>query len=159
MAFPLLGGKIQFVDAFGFQRAMRASESEVGAGPPTSPGSAPSRKAKLCTYLRWFSRPERCSLEPYYDLPSSINKLRSILHFRMGSHALLVEQGRLGRPTVPRHMRRCTFSTTRAVGDERHCLFDCPHFGRSENAQLFHEAHGAMRSAPCGTRIRNLFVL
>ena len=34
------------------------------------------------------------------------------------------------------------------VGDERHCLFYCPHFGdlRSEHAQLFDEAHGAMRS-------------
>ena len=39
-------------------------------------------------------------------------------------------------------------STTKAVGDERHCLFDCPHFGdlRSDHAQLFDEAHGAMRS-------------
>ena len=32
----------------------------------------------------------------------------------------------------------------RAVGDERHCLFDCPRFGdlRSKHAQLFHDAHG-----------------
>ena len=54
--------------------------------------------------------------------------------------------GRLA--AVPRHLRRCTFCTTRAVGDERHCLFDCPRFGdlRSEHAQLFHDAHGAMRS-------------
>ena len=59
-----------------------------------------------------------------------------------------VEQGRLDRPAVPRHLRPCTFCTTRAVGDERHCLFDCPHLGdlRSEHAQLFDEAHGAMRS-------------
>ena len=95
-------------------------------------------QAHLCTYwcLRWLSRPEQCSVGPYYDLPFSIKKLRSILHFRMGLHALPIEQGRLDRSAVPRHLRQCTFCTTRAVGDERHCLFDCPHFGdlRSEHA-------------------------
>ena len=30
-------------------------------------------------------------------------------------------------PPTPRHLRRSTFCTPRAVGDERHCLFDCPH--------------------------------
>ena len=175
MASPFLGGRIQFVDAFGFQRAMLDRENEVWAGLNISPRSAPSKKAKLCTYLRWFPRPEQCSVEPYYDLPFSIKKLRftGILHFRMGSHALPGEQVRLDRPAVPRHLRRCTFCTgfshpnkpflavtgtatflpsflpsTRAVGDERHCLFDCPHFGdlRSDHAQLSDEAHGAMRS-------------
>ena len=70
----------------------------------------------------------------------------------LGSHTLPVEQGRLGRPAVPRHLRnlQCTFCTTRAYrafGDERHCLFYCPQFGdiRSDHAQLFHEGHGAMR--------------
>ena len=118
MASSFLGGRIQFVDAFGFQRAMLDRENEVWAGLHISPRSAPSKKAKLCTYLRWFSRPERCSVEPYYDLPLSIKKLRSILDFRMGSHALPVEQGRLDRPAVPRHLRRCTFCATQAVGDE-----------------------------------------
>ena len=38
--------------------------------------------------------------------------------------------------------------TALTLGDERHCLFDCPHFDdlRSEHAQLFDEARGAMRS-------------
>ena len=129
-----------------------------------SPSSAPSKKAKLCTYLRWFSRPERCSVEPYMTchLLSKNSDLSSILGWAhiYSSHALPVEQGRLGRPAVlavPRHLRRCTFCTTRAVEDERHylskCLFACPRFGatktkslRSEHAQLFHEAHGAMHS-------------
>ena len=52
---------------------------------------------------------------------------------------------------MPRHLRRCTFGTPRAVGDERHRLFDRldrPHFGdlQSEHAQLFDEAHGDLRS-------------
>ena len=66
----------------------------------------------------------------------------------MGSHALPIEQGRLGKPSVPRHLRRCIFCATRALGDERHCVFDCPHFRdlRLQHAELFEQAHGAMRS-------------
>ena len=98
MASTFLSGRIQYIDAFGFQRAMLDRENEVWAGLHISPRLAPSKKAKLCTYLRWFSRPEWCSVEPYHDLPFSIKKLRSIVHFRMGSYALPVEQGRLDRP-------------------------------------------------------------
>ena len=52
------------------------------------------------------------------------------MQFRMymGSHALLVEQGRLAKPAVPRHFCRCTLCGTRALGDERHFGFDSPHF-------------------------------
>ena len=50
------------------------------------------------------------------------------MQFRMGSHALPVEQGRLVRPAVPRHLRRCTLCGTRALGDEWHFVFDCPRF-------------------------------
>ena len=102
MTSPFLGGRIQFIDAFGFQRAMLAMlamlahESEVWPGQPwaglhISPRSATSKKAKLCTYLRWFLPPERYFVEPYNDLPFPIKKLRSILQFRMGFHALPVE--------------------------------------------------------------------
>lgn len=52
-------------------------------------------------YFRWFSRPDKCSIEPYYELSLPITKLRSIVHFRIGSHALPVEQGRLGKPSIP----------------------------------------------------------
>ncbi len=51
-----------------------------------------------------------------------------IFHFRVGAHSLPVEQGRIAMPKVPRHLRRCTFCATSAIGDERHCVFDCPHF-------------------------------
>ena len=63
-------------------------------------------------------------------------------------HGLPVEQSRFGKLGVPMHLRRCTFSTNHAVANERHFLFDCPHLAelRSEDAQLFDEAHGAMRS-------------
>ena len=60
---------------------------------------------------------------------------------------LLWEYGNSHMLGVPRHLRRCTFCTTRAVGDERHCIFDCPRFCelRQEHADLFGDAR-AMRS-------------
>ncbi len=107
---------------------MLARDMSVWGDLHISPRCAPSKGAKLCTYLRWFARPDRISTEPYYELPLPVTKLRSIFHFRVGAHSLPVEQGRIEMPKVPRHLRRCTFCATTAIGDERHCLFDCPHF-------------------------------
>ncbi len=109
---------------------------------------SPSKGAKLCTYLRWFARPDRTSTEPYYELPLPVTKLRSIFHFRVGSHSLPVEQGRIEMPKVPRHLRRCTCGATTAIGDEHHCVFDCPHFQglRQQHAEIFRYSHDAMRS-------------
>ncbi len=35
-----------------------------------------------------------------------------------------------------------------AIGDERHCVFDCPHFQglRQQHAEIFRDSHDAMRS-------------
>ncbi len=86
--------------------------------------------------------------EPYYELPLSVTKLRSIFHFRVGAHSLPVEQGRIEMPQVPRHLRRCTFCATNAIGDERHCVFDCPRFQglRQQHVEIFQDSHDAMRS-------------
>ncbi len=83
-----------------------------------------------------------------YELPLPATKLRSIFHFRVGAHFLPVEQGRIEMPKVPRHLRRCTFCATTAIGDERHCVFDCPHFQglRQQHAEIFRDSHDAMRS-------------
>ncbi len=66
---PFLSGKIQNLDVHGFQQAMLAREKAVWDGLHVSPRTAPSARAKLCTYFRWFSRPDKCSVEPYYELP------------------------------------------------------------------------------------------
>ena len=100
----------------------------VWDGLHVSPRTAPSRRAKLCTYFAWFLRPSQLKTVPYFELPMPISRVRLLMQFRMGSHALPVEQGRLARPAVPRHLRRCTLCGTRALGDERHFVFDCPHF-------------------------------
>ncbi len=86
----------------------------------------PSRKAKLCTYLQWFTRPYKVDTEPYYGSPLPVTKLRSIFRFRVGARSSSIEQGRIGIPKVPRHSRRCTFCTTNGIGDERHYIFECP---------------------------------
>ena len=51
-------------------------------------------------------------------------------------------------PKVPRHLRRCTFCAANAIGDERHCVFDCPHFQgfRQQRAEIFRDSHDALRS-------------
>ena len=47
------------------------------------------------------------------------SRLWMLMHFCLGSHALPARQGRLARPAIPQHLRRCTLCSTRALGDER----------------------------------------
>ncbi len=142
------GDRIRSVDHLAFRKAMLARDISVWGGLHISPRGAPSKGAKLCTYLRWFARPDRISTEPYYELPLPVARLRSIFHFRVGAHSLPVEQGRIEMPKVPRRLRRCTFCASNAIGDERHCVFACPHFQglRQQHAMIFKESHDAMRS-------------
>ena len=82
-----------------------------------SPRTAPSRKAKLCTYFAWFLRPSQLKTLPYFEIPMPLSRLQLLMRSRMGSHALLVEQGRLARPAIPQHLRRCTLCETRSLGE------------------------------------------
>ena len=86
---------------------------------------------------------------PYFELPMPISRVQLLMQFRMGSHALPVEQGRLAKPDlpVPRHLRRCTLCGTRVLGDERHFVFDCPLFAhiRRQFRSLYQDADGTMQ--------------
>ena len=95
---------------------------------------------------------------PYFELPMPISRVRLLMRFRMGSHALPVAEGRLAKPAVPRHLRRCTLCRTRALGDERHFVFDCPHFAhiRRQFRSLYQDADGYHAMFLCGTRTRKL---
>ena len=148
MQSPFSAGRVQSVDPATFTKAMSDRQASIWDGLHVCPRTAPSARAKLCTYQRWFSRPANTSFEPYYNLPISISKLRLLAQFRMGSHLLPVEQGRFQRPRVPRYLRRCTLCGTHALGDERHFVFECPSFQaiRSGFTDLFDAAGGAMRS-------------
>ena len=92
------------------------------------PKNSPSQRAKLCTYFAWFLRPVQLQIVPFIELPMPISRLQLLMQCRIRSHALPVEQGRLSRPAIPRHLRRCTLCEVREFGDERHFVFDCPHF-------------------------------
>ena len=71
----------------------------------------------LCTYHQYFGRPSNLRFESYYELPMCISKLRALVQFKVGSHALPIEQGCFARPALSRHLRRCTVCDTQAVGD------------------------------------------
>ncbi len=84
-----------------------------------------------------------------------MTKLRSPVHFRVGTHSLPIEQNRIGMlkegnalPKGAKTLGRCTFCFGAAVGDERHCALDCPPFEdlREQLAEIFQDSHDAMRS-------------
>ena len=72
----------------------------------------------------------RCASVPYVELPMpmGISRRQMLMQFRMGSHALPVEQSRLARTAlaIPRHLRRCTLCETRALGDETYLVLTAP---------------------------------
>ena len=91
---------------------------------PQDPRLAPSAGVKLCTYHRWFERPQNAACPSYWESPMGNAKLHWILRFRMGSHHLPVEEGR--HFNLPRASRVCNLCNTAALGDERHMLLECP---------------------------------
>ncbi len=106
MQSPFLGpAGVGAVDPHTFRRNMADAYKRSWAGLHDSPRgrTAPSARAKSCTYLRWFARPGKMPAEPYFELPISLPKLRRLVQFRLGSHDLPIEQGRMARPIVLRY--------------------------------------------------------
>ncbi len=60
----------------------------------------------------------------------------------------LSKAGLQGQARVPRHLRSCIFCPGWALGDERHCVFECPRFDghRLSFPQLFDDAHYVIRT-------------
>ena len=147
MVSPFSSSGITGLNSLGFQANMKVQLCRVWDGLHVSPRTAPSKRAKLCTYFAWFLRPSQLKTVPYFELPLPISRVQLLMQFRMGSHALPVEQGRLAKPAVPRHLCRCTLCGTRALGDERHFVFDCPHFAhiRREFRSLYQDAECTMQ--------------
>ena len=89
------------------------------------PRTSPSARATLCTYYTWFARPQHLRRPgPLLMQPLSAHCMRVLLRFRVGAHSLPVVQGR--RTGAPRAQRLCLLCDQRAVGDERHMVFECP---------------------------------
>ena len=133
------------LNSLGFQTNMMGQLCRDGLH--VSPRTAPSKRTKLCTCFAWFLRPSQLKTVPYFELRMPISRVQLLMQFRMGSHALPVEQVRLAKPAVPRHLRRCTLCGTRALGDERHFVCDCLHFAhiRRQFRSLHQDADGSMQ--------------
>ena len=128
MASPFSSSGVTCLNSLRFQANMEGRLKKVWGGLHVSLRTAPSNRAKLCTCFAWFLRPGQLKTVPYFEIPMPISGLQLLMQFRMGSHTLPMEQGRLARPAVPRHLRRCTLCGTRALGDERHFVFLMPPF-------------------------------
>ena len=110
-------------------------------------GQLPPKGPSFARILRGL-RPCQLKTVPYFEIPMPISRLQMLMHFRMGSQTLPVEQGRLARPAVPRHLCRCTLCPTcRSLGDERHFVCDCPHFAhiRHQFRSNFQDADGTIQ--------------
>ena len=128
-----------------FQMQQQAAFDAVSLEPQSCPGLG----VKLCTYCRWCSRPADQVCPVYWEVPMSTANLQRILRFRIGSHLLPIEQGRL-----PRHRHVCRLCWTGASGDARHMLLECPALAdlrerERENFTCPFSQHWLMRTRLC----------
>lgn len=121
-----LPSRIAALNSLGVQASIEGQHCRAWGSLHVSPPRAPPKGAKLCTCFAWVFRPAQMRFQPKLDIAMPITRLRVLMQFRMGSHCLSAEQGRLARPILPRHLRQCTLYSTHAIGDEQHCVFDCP---------------------------------
>ena len=141
---PIANGAPLPVGASQLQQAAAQQRQAHMQSLSLDPRSAPSASAKLCTYHRWFSRPEGKASATYWDVPMSNSKLHRVLRFRMGAHHLPIQMGRHLR--LPRGMRVCHMCHSGAICDERHVLMECSALLdlRVAFAPLIAEASGIM---------------
>ena len=121
---PLVAGAPFEVQPDELQLSFQMQQQAAFDAVPLDPRSCPGPGVKLCTYRRWFSRPAHQFCPVYWEVPMSTAKLQRILRFRMGSHLLLIEQGRHLR--LPRHRRVYRICHAGGLCDEWHILLECP---------------------------------
>ena len=102
-----------------------------------NPRVCPSEGARLCTYLRWFSRPGGCKTE-LLRLPLPHKAMVKYPRFRTGCHGLPNIAGSWAG--VPRSQRLCPLCQSQ-YADERHALLECSALTalRQRYGQLFSE--------------------
>ena len=120
----------------------------MGQRPECSPIGSRLLEFSMCNspIPTLFARPGKMPAEPYFELPILLSKLKRLMQFRLGSHDLPIEQGRMARPIVPRYLRRCTLCSRHAPGDERHFMLECPQFDdiRAQYPDLLQDARDSM---------------
>ena len=141
---PIVNGDPVAVGCFELQRAFAHERQAHAQSLPLDPRTAPSAGVRLCTYHRWFLRPEGKSSVTYWDVAISNRRLHRIFRLRMGAHHLPIQMGR--HLQQPRSIRVCHMCHSGALCDERHVLLECPALGdlRSQYAPLIAESSGIM---------------
>ena len=76
MASPFSSSGITCLNSVGFQANMEGQLKKVWGDLHVSPRTAPSKRAKLCTYFAWFLRPSQLKTVPYFEIPMHISRLR-----------------------------------------------------------------------------------
>ena len=91
--------------------------------------------------------PRSAEIVPHFELAMPIFRLQMLMQFFMGSHALSMNQGRLARPAITRHVHRWTLCESWALDGDRHFAFDCPHSAhiRRHFLSLHEHADGTMQ--------------
>lgn len=69
--------------------------------------TAPSNGLKLHVITIAMASQIKLGVSPCHELPMSIARLWALVQFRVGSHALPIEQGWFVRPSLPRHLCHC----------------------------------------------------
>ena len=100
--YTIRGDTLIPVDVANVMLLLDAPARQEWAGVDICPRTCPSENATLCTYLRWFARPEGLRQPgPLVMLPLSARCMHTLLRFRMGAHLLPVVLGRRsGEPLV-----------------------------------------------------------
>ena len=104
----------------------------------------------MCTCHHCFGVSKSCS-QPYHELPMCIMRLWVLVQFGVGSHLFPIEQGQLVTPSLPCHLYQYDLCSTRAIGNELHYIFDCPHFRstRNQKSNPFQDAEGSCVCLMC----------
>ena len=98
MPSPFSFSGIVTLNSLGFPAKPEGRLRKVWDGLHVCPRTAPSKGVKLCTYFAWVFRPSQLRFDPYSEITMPISKLRLLMQFRMGSHALPSGTGRFARP-------------------------------------------------------------
>ena len=109
----LTAGSLPEVNITQLRHNVRAHRDTVWQQLHVSPRSAPSAKARLCTYDKWF-RP--------FNMQSSNTAMRQLILFRTSCPGLPVDLGRCSG--VARADRACVLCG-RCPCDELHCVLEC----------------------------------